>query len=142
MKKDLTGQKFGWITVIDKVGQDDKHRHMLWAGQCGCGKYTIQRGSDLRTGRVKTCGCFNNFVKKPVVSYRGAHQRVYHKKGRAADYKCIDNCGKMAEEWSYNYGDPSALVADRGYYSLDPKYYEPRCKFDHKRFDLTHTQES
>jgi len=53
---DLTGQKFGRLTVIEYVGRD-RQRFALWKCKCDCGKFTVTRGSSLRNGSSKSCGC-------------------------------------------------------------------------------------
>lgn len=62
-KIDLTGQKFGRLTV---TGEAPRHRTpqgvsvLLWYCDCDCGKKNIAvRGNDLRHGRTVSCGCWN-----------------------------------------------------------------------------------
>lgn len=57
-KIDLTGQKFGRLTVI-KEAEKDKHGFARWLCQCECGNKIITRGSNLREGKTKSCGCIN-----------------------------------------------------------------------------------
>ena len=54
--RDLTGQKFGKLTVITFAGRDKNH-HSLWKCQCECGKITIVSTSNLTTGHTMSCGC-------------------------------------------------------------------------------------
>ena len=49
---DLTGQKFGELTV---TGYADRKGH--WACQCSCGKTTAVHSRNLRIGKTKSCGC-------------------------------------------------------------------------------------
>lgn len=60
MKKiDLTGKRFGYLTVIEEHGH--KHQHIAWLCKCDCGKEKITIGSSLRKGRVRSCGsCINS----------------------------------------------------------------------------------
>lgn len=54
--RDLTGQKFNFLTVIEYAGQN-KHRMAMWVAQCECGKtVTLTRGN-LVSGNTKSCGC-------------------------------------------------------------------------------------
>ena len=57
-KLDLTGQRFGSLTVIEEVGRND-HRAVTWRCACDCGKERVVRGSDLARGTVSSCGCMN-----------------------------------------------------------------------------------
>ena len=53
---DLTGQKFGRLTVLDFYGSD-KRRESIWRCQCECGNITNVLSSNLRKGYTKSCGC-------------------------------------------------------------------------------------
>ena len=53
---DLTGQKFGRLTVIKTVGKT-KSGGYRWLCQCDCSHYVSVDGYDLRTGHTKSCGC-------------------------------------------------------------------------------------
>jgi len=53
---DLIGQRFGMVTVIEKLGQS-KHRTMMWLCSCDCGNQIKAQTSDLRKGKVRSCGC-------------------------------------------------------------------------------------
>ncbi len=57
-KIDLTGQKFGRLTVLKEHGKD-KYGAIEWLCQCDCGKQTIVTGNRLRSGHTKSCGCLN-----------------------------------------------------------------------------------
>jgi len=54
--KDLTGQRFGLLTVLRFIGRN-KHQKAQWQCQCDCGKETIVTGSVLLKGETKSCGC-------------------------------------------------------------------------------------
>ena len=49
-------QKFGQLTVVDRLGNDASKRIRLRC-QCDCGKECAVRLSDLRSGHTKSCGC-------------------------------------------------------------------------------------
>ena len=53
--KDLTGQKFGELTVIER----DKNytNKVYFYCQCSCGNYVSVESQSLRTGHTRTCGC-------------------------------------------------------------------------------------
>ena len=56
--KDLTGQKFGHLLVINREGSD--HRgEAKWLCECDCKKANrvIVLGSNLRSGHTMSCGC-------------------------------------------------------------------------------------
>lgn len=53
---DLTGQKFGLLTVIKKV-KNNKYGQPQWLCKCDCGNEKIILGSSLKSGNTKSCGC-------------------------------------------------------------------------------------
>jgi hypothetical protein len=52
---DLTGKKFGRLTVLQF--EFKKGRHKYWKCLCICGKSKIACGSNLRGGKTASCGC-------------------------------------------------------------------------------------
>ena len=59
---DMTGQRYGQLTVI-KRGENDKHNKAQWWCQCDCGSpLKLINGAALRRGLVVSCGC--NKLKK------------------------------------------------------------------------------
>ena len=54
---DLTGQRFGRLTVIKECGRD-KGRSVLWLCKCECGNEKVVDGRSLRGGRTTSCGCY------------------------------------------------------------------------------------
>lgn len=62
-KIDLTGQKFGKLTVIKdtgrrrKTGANNKGSSIYWLCQCDCGNICEVEGSNLKTGNTMSCGC-------------------------------------------------------------------------------------
>lgn len=57
--KDLTGQKFGKLTVI-KRAENDKYGRSMWLCECDCGGKNVVLGYYLKAGRIKSCGCIKN----------------------------------------------------------------------------------
>jgi len=53
---DLTGKKFGRLTVLGFAG-NNKHRQATWLCKCDCGNTTTSVGGGLTGGRIKSCGC-------------------------------------------------------------------------------------
>lgn len=53
--KDITGQKFGYMTVVRLLGIHNKHAY--WLCLCDCGNTAEIRGEALRSGHTLSCGC-------------------------------------------------------------------------------------
>lgn len=52
--EDLTGQKFGMLTVKKRV--ENRHGRVCWLCVCDCGKEKVVSAHDLKAGKCKTCG--------------------------------------------------------------------------------------
>ena len=55
-RNDLTGQRFGMLTVVREGGRDNS-RKTCWICLCDCGTYCKATTSTLRKGNKKSCGC-------------------------------------------------------------------------------------
>ena len=65
---DLTGQRFGKLTVIEKG--PSKNRHAYWYCSCDCGhnNHFLVQGTHLKNGKVTHCPqCYGNNIKKNCV---------------------------------------------------------------------------
>ena len=52
---DLTGFKFGRLTVIERAATVNKHT--MWLCKCDCGKEIIVDAYNIKTGHTLSCGC-------------------------------------------------------------------------------------
>lgn len=57
---DLTGQKFGLLTVLEKDNTRITGNGSYWICQCECGKQKSVRSSSLRRGEIVSCGCWRS----------------------------------------------------------------------------------
>lgn len=110
---DLTGQKFGRLTVLSKTNKKQCN-HIIWVCQCDCGNIKEVTGSDLHSGRIKSCGCLqresasNNREKRKTHGKTGT--RLYGvwrdmkrrcNSSTASSYKNYGGRGiKVCEEWN------------------------------------------
>ena len=88
---DLTGQTFGRLTVLSKIGRGKSH-HIYWECRCECGALVSVRAMSLTTGHTKSCGCLNKEIitkhgkcrggedSKLYVIWRAMHNRCYREK--------------------------------------------------------------
>lgn len=53
---DLTGQQFGYLTVIKRV--ENVGKQVRWLCRCKCGNEKIVYGTNLRRGLTTSCGCY------------------------------------------------------------------------------------
>ncbi len=61
---DLSGQRFGFLTVIElhKKEKCKAGTKLYWKCKCDCGKETIVRSDGLKSGKVVSCGCYNKML--------------------------------------------------------------------------------
>lgn len=77
---DITGKRFGRLTVIefDGKGNDGQAR---WKCVCDCGTITFSSSGNLRSGRMKSCGCLrreNGVSHAKSMTKHGQHDtRLY-----------------------------------------------------------------
>lgn len=66
---DMTGHRYGRLTVIASAGRRWKDKRPHWRCLCDCGKESVVAAKFLRGGNTKSCGCLQAEVR---------HARVTH----------------------------------------------------------------
>lgn len=68
MAEDLSGLKFGKLTVI-KRGENDKSGHVRWWCECNCGnpELILITAGHLKSGHTKSCGCIRKDLSKKYI---------------------------------------------------------------------------
>lgn len=98
--KDITGQKFGRITVLSRAGSD-KSKKATWNCRCECGKEKVIRGSDLIAGKIKSCGCIKTEMLMNDISNKKFGKLTAIKPlgriGRGVSWLCQCECGGKIE---------------------------------------------
>lgn len=75
---DLTGQRFGRLTVVKRG--ENKGRITAWECVCECGNTVCVAGTSLTRGQTKSCGCYriDNCREHPNgVKHGGRKTRLY-----------------------------------------------------------------
>jgi hypothetical protein len=100
---DLTGSKFGRLTVICRDGSTIQGKP-LWRCRCICGKETHVSTMDLKTGNTRSCGCYK--IDR-LTKHRDCRKKLYvmwqHMKRR-----CFDT-NDSSYQW---YGGRGIIVCD------------------------------
>lgn len=55
---DITGQKFGKLTALNRVGDTGHNKGAKWSFKCECGSIKEIAGISVRSGLTTSCGCF------------------------------------------------------------------------------------
>jgi len=133
MKKiiDLSGKRFGRLTVIGQAEVRDKHGRVLWNLLCDCGKEVCYETGRFKYGNTNSCGCYRqekvgNEHRKHGLSKTPIYQCWVAMKKRcqnpkSSDYYLYGERGiKVCERWSIfenfyaDMGDkPEGMTIDR-----------------------------
>lgn len=130
---DLTGEKFGRLTVVKRAGT--RNGHPLWQCKCDCGNETFVVSGSLRNKLTKSCGCFD---KERRIIHGGSHkdrlyqvwlgmrQRCRYKKHR--DFHSYGGRGiKVCDQWIHDYASFKNWAMSNGY---DPNAPYGVCTLD------------
>ena len=102
--KDLTGQKFGNLTVI-RPDHQMKNHSWVWECLCDCGNIHFVTSSKLNSGHTKSCGCLrkkHGYSKTPEYdAYRHMLNRCYNPAN--INYKYYGGRGiQVCDRWKEN----------------------------------------
>lgn len=100
---DERGKKYNFLTVIDRA-QNDASGRAQWLCQCDCSKMVIVKGSSLRNGKTKSCGCYQklrtseattkNLIGQTIGNFIVLESIVGTKNGQRHKWRCKCNlCG-------------------------------------------------
>lgn len=96
-KINISGQRFGMLTVIEEFGRYEKNRAILWNCLCDCGNYRIALQYDLTHGKATNCGCQTNQIDITGKKFGKliAIKKDETKKGHGVFYICECDCGNI-----------------------------------------------
>lgn len=94
-KIDLTGQRYGWLTVLGDSGKRTNNKKILWHCKCDCGKEIDLNKDRLLKEVIPSCGCQSKkksicvgdrFGKLTVTKSLGSN-------GEKVRWECLCDCG-------------------------------------------------
>lgn len=110
---DLTGQRFGALTVLNRAEDyvfKSGRKERMWSCKCDCGNIVTVFGSNLKKKNTTSCGCIKKeYMKKEKTKHGLTDSRLYyiysHMKSRCCNKnnKNFENYGgrgiQVCEEW-------------------------------------------
>lgn len=98
--KDLTGMRFGKLTVLGRSENKARDGNLLWRCRCDCGNVTETTRRRLLTGSVRSCGCGKRPPLKDLADRRFGMLTVVSYVGKDKGFhiwRCRCGCGKMTD---------------------------------------------
>lgn len=115
-KLDLTGQRFGRLTVIKSTNQ--KYKNTSWIGwecKCDCGNIVVVAGTNLKNGTTTSCGCYSKEISAmlgrasakdltgQIFGYLKAIRPTDERANSCVVWECLClNCGNLTRVASNN----------------------------------------
>ena len=65
-KIDLTGRRFGKLSVIKEAANYNVKRGIAWECLCDCGNSSISLSYTLLNGNAKSCGCLRKETMRKI----------------------------------------------------------------------------
>lgn len=115
--KDLTGQRFGRLTVMNYTGtylSPKGSKKAKWLCKCDCGKEIIVIGNNLRKGKTKSCGCLQREITiNRSTIHNMSKSRIFHiwfaikRRCTEKNYRAYNHYGgrgiKICDEWKNDF---------------------------------------
>lgn len=109
-REDLTGRRFGRLTAIEYYGKSS-NGHSLWLCECDCGNTKVVNISDVKAGKISSCGCYQR--ERHIENATKHNMCKEHPKLYNEHYNMIQRCHNENCKNYTNYGGRGIKVCDR-----------------------------
>lgn len=117
LKTDLTGKRFGKLTVLAK-SPERRGRSFTWICQCDCGRITHPIVTNrLLHGRTRSCGCLRGDFNKGRATH-GLSRSPLYRTWRNMKNRCLNT---WAERYKH-YGGRGITVCDEWLHNFEAFY--------------------
>lgn len=103
-KKNITGQRFGKLTVLEETAERASNGTVIWKCECDCGNIISISGTELRCGRQTSCGkCskYENLLGQKFNSLTVIADTFTKVNGKEV-WECRCDCGSIVKVHSAN----------------------------------------
>lgn len=111
---DLTGQRFGRLVVVGRAQKRGTQTNARWLCQCDCGNYIDVRGTTLKRGESRSCGCLrSDYLREQMTTHGKSKTRIAHiwyqmrERCTNKNLPCFQNYGgrgiEVCEEWEKSF---------------------------------------
>ena len=112
---DLTGQKFGRLTVVENVPSSTKSTNARWRCKCDCGNEKTVLGISLRKGNSTSCGCYRKeYWRSRMTTHGESCSRIAH-----IWYGMKQRCENPSSPAFENYGGRGISICDEWKHSFE-----------------------
>lgn len=149
-KKELIGQKFGKLLVLEEIEKRSKSKKIYYKCICDCGNEVITKGASLLSGHTKSCKCLQK-EKVRETSYKNSTHGLSKSHIYAIWASIKSRCNNPNNQAYNNYGGRGitickewnnsfvSFISDMGYpptnkHSIDridnnKGYYKENCRW-------------
>lgn len=107
---DLTGRKFGKLTIISRA--ENKHNNPAWLCKCECGTLRVVAGCSLKNGRTNSCGCYQKEQVKKLLKIHGQAKKGNHTRLYKIYHGIKARCFRTSNHGFENYGGKGITICD------------------------------
>lgn len=104
---DMSGQKYGYLTALS-ISHRNEREEIFWNCQCQCGSLVVIKGSLMRQGQTKSCGCYRKEVTSMNKKTHGMRSTRLYNVWNHMKRRCTE---KNTKEYK-NYGGRGITVCD------------------------------
>lgn len=108
--KDLTGKKFGRLTITSYAGMKGGYSH--WNCECECGTRIVAESYNIRCGNTNSCGCWKREIASIANTTHGCAKRGKLTPEFRSWIKMIERCTDTKCKAYPGYGGRGITICD------------------------------
>lgn len=111
---DITNQKFNFLTVI-KLDHKNSKGIYIWLCKCDCGKLHLTKADALKSGKTKSCGCWQQYCRGKSTTKHGMAETKTFNIWMNMFTRCYNKNCKAYK----NYGERGIIIDERWHIFLN-----------------------